>query len=110
MTHTVLEDQVHLRRLSRHTCLSQEDQEDTCRRRSLITDTDLQEAREDTSSSVKELKKQGIKVLALVNSVFAEEIAEDFARKIYGENYIRLQDLAQLAQKVGDLLELEIGR
>ena len=69
-----------------------------------------QEAREDTANSVKELKKQGIKVLALVNSVFAEEIAEDFAKKIYGENYIRLQDLAQLAQKVGNLLELEIGR
>ncbi|WP_185753658.1 hypothetical protein [Selenomonas sp. AB3002] len=67
-----------------------------------------QEAMEDTANSVKELRKQGIKVLALVNSVFAEEIAEDFARKIYGENYIRLQDLSQLAQKVGDLLAAEI--
>ena len=69
---------------------------------------ELKKAAKEEKRELKELKKQGIKVLALVNSVFAEEIAEDFARKIYGENYIRLQDLSQLAQKVGDLLAAEI--
>ena len=69
-----------------------------------------QAAQEDTAEAVKNLRKAGVKVLALVNSVFAEEMAEDYARKIYGEDYIRLQDLSHLAQKVGDLLSAEIER
>ena len=69
-----------------------------------------QAAQEDTAEAVKNLRKAGVKVLALVNSVFAEEMAEDYARKIYGEDYIRLQDLRHLAQKVGDLLSAEIER
>ena len=64
----------------------------------------------DTAEAVKALKKQGIQVLALVNSVLAEALAEDFAKGIYGEDYVRVQDLSQLAQKIGDWLEREIGR
>lgn len=64
----------------------------------------------DTAEAVKALKKQGIQVLALVNSVLAEALAEDFAKGIYGENYVRVQDLSRLAQKIGDWLEREIGR
>ena len=32
---------------------------------------------------MKELRKQGFKVLALVNSVLAADLAEDFARRIW---------------------------
>ncbi len=49
-------------------------------------------------------------MLALVNSVLAEALAEDFAKGIYGEDYVRVQDLSRLAQKIGDWLEREIGR
>ena len=68
------------------------------------------EALADTAASVRELKKQGIKVVALVNSVFAEELAEDWAREIYGEDYLRLQDLSHLAKKVGNMLAMELSR
>lgn len=66
------------------------------------------EAMADTAASVRDLRKQGVKVMALVNSVFAEELAEDWAKEIYREDYIRLQDLQALAEKVGDMLAREI--
>ena len=64
--------------------------------------------RQDAAQSVKELRQQGFRVIALVNSVIAEELVTIAARKIYGESYICLQDLSSLAQRVGDLLEKEI--
>ena len=64
--------------------------------------------RQDAAQSVKELRRQGFRVIALVNSVIAEELVTIAARKIYGESYICLQDLSSLAQRVGDLLEKEI--
>ena len=67
-------------------------------------------AAEDTAEAVKELKKQGFKVLALVNSVLAADLAEDFAKKIYGDSYLRLQELDRLAATVGELLAGEIAR
>ena len=69
-----------------------------------------EEAAEDTAEAVKELKKQGFKVLALVNSVLAADLAEDFARRIYGGSYLRLQELDRLAATVGGLLAGEIAR
>ena len=67
-------------------------------------------AAEDTAEAVKELRKQGFKVLALVNSVLAADLAEDFARRIYGGSYLRLQELDRLAATVGGLLADEIAR
>ena len=69
-----------------------------------------EDAAEDTAEAVKELKKQGFKVLALVNSVLATDLAEDFARRIYGDSCLRLQELDRLAATVGGLLAREIAR
>lgn len=63
---------------------------------------------EDTAQGIKAIKQQGFQVMALVNSVIAEELTTPVARKIYGESYICLRDLSSLAQQVGDLLEKEI--
>ena len=67
-------------------------------------------AAEDTAEAVKELRKQGFKVLALVNSVLAADLAEDFAQRIYGDSCLRLQELDRLAATVGGLLADEIAR
>lgn len=64
----------------------------------------------DTAQGVKELKKKGFQVMALVNSVIDEKLAADAASKIYGEGYICLQELSSLAQKVGNLLEQELTK
>lgn len=62
----------------------------------------------DAAQGVKELKRQGFQVMALVNSVMDAKLVTDAASRIYGEDYICLQDLSSLAQKVGDLVEKEI--
>ena len=69
-----------------------------------------EDAARDTAEAVKELRKQGFKVLALVNSVLAADLAEDFAKRIYGGSYLRLQELDRLAATVGSLLAEEIAR
>ena len=62
----------------------------------------------DTKEAVKELRQQGIQIMALVNSVVATELVTKAAQHIYGEDYIILQSLSNMAQKVGDVLEQAI--
>ncbi|WP_073088268.1 hypothetical protein [Selenomonas ruminantium] len=64
----------------------------------------------DAAQGVKLLKEQGFHVLALVNSAACAALAAETAHKIYGENFVQLQDLSQMANKVGDLLETEMQR
>lgn len=69
----------------------------------------LQEAAvKDTAEAVRELRRQGIKVVGIVNSVFSEGIVENYAKQIYGSNYARIAKIRQIADVVGELLEKEI--
>jgi hypothetical protein len=46
--------------------------------------------------------------MALVNSVLSPALVTEAAGKIYGAGYIHLQNLSNMASKVGDMLEKEI--
>ena len=46
--------------------------------------------------------------MALINSVVATALVTKAAQHIYGEDYIILQSLSNMAQKVGDVLEQAI--
>ena len=64
---------------------------------------------EDAAQAVKSLQAQGFHVLAIVNSVVSAALVAEPASKIYGEHFVQLQDLSQMAQKIGALLEKELG-
>ena len=63
---------------------------------------------DDTRDAVKELRQQGIQVAALINSVLATPLVTATAQRIYGADYVILQSLSDMAQKVGDMLEKKI--
>ena len=63
---------------------------------------------DDTRDAVKELRQQGIQVAALINSVLATPLVTAPAQRIYGADYVILQSLSDMAQKVGDMLEKKI--
>ena len=63
---------------------------------------------EDAHAAVKALGQQGIQVLALINSVLEAGLVAEAAQSIYGDDYVFLNDLRDLAQKVGERLERAI--
>ncbi len=63
---------------------------------------------EDTAKAVRELRRQGIRVTAVVNSVFSDGMVEDYARRIYGQSCSRIAEISRMADVVGRLLEKEI--
>ena len=65
---------------------------------------------EDTALAVRELRKQGIHVIGIVNSIFSDGIVTPFAKKIYGDDYIRITHISMLAQAVGELLQRQIQK
>lgn len=60
---------------------------------------------EDTAKAVRELRQQGIQVVGILNSLFSSDIVEDYAKRIYGTRYVRLENTSRLADAVGGLLE-----
>ena len=64
---------------------------------------------EDTAMEVRQLKKQGIKVMAVFYGLDSDL---EGARKIYGSSFVRIREMGQLADTVGNLLtsQLRSGR
>ena len=64
---------------------------------------------EDTAMEVRQLKKQGIKVMAVFYGLDSDL---EGARKIYGSSFVRIRGMGQLADTVGNLLtsQLRSGR
>lgn len=65
---------------------------------------------EDTSKAVKDLRCHGVKLVALVNSVWAGQEAEISARAIYGKQAVAIRSLDRLAESVARLVEQQISR
>ena len=64
---------------------------------------------EDAAMEVRQLKKQGIRVMAVFYGLDSDL---EGARKIYGSGFVRIKEMGQLADTVGNLLtsQLRSGR
>ncbi len=62
---------------------------------------------EDTASEVRLLKKNGVQVMAVLNG---EDGSPEAARKIYGEDFVRIENIRHLSDGVGMLLQKQIER
>lgn len=64
---------------------------------------------EDAAMEVRQLKKQGIKVMAVFYGLDSDL---EGARKIYGSSFVRIREMGQLADTVGNMLtsQLRSGR
>lgn len=60
---------------------------------------------EDTAAQVRALEKQGIHVMAILNGAYSDTEA---ARRIYGRNFVRIEEPGQLAAAAGRLLQKKI--
>lgn len=66
-------------------------------------------AREDTAAAVKSLRRHGVKLVALVNSVLMGQGAEIAAREIYGKQAVAISSIECLAETVAGLVEQQIS-
>lgn len=64
---------------------------------------------EDTAKAVRELRRQGIQVVGILNSPFSSDIMENYAKRIYGTRCVRIESSSRLADAVGGLLEEAIA-
>ena len=62
---------------------------------------------EDTAAEVRLLKKNGVQVMAILNG---EDGSPEAARKIYGEDFVRIENIRHLSDGVGMLLQKQIER
>ena len=60
---------------------------------------------EDTALEVHRLKQEGIKVMAILNGSDADTLA---ATRIYQRDYVRIEQLEQLSQAAGTLIQKQI--
>lgn len=61
----------------------------------------------DTSSEVRALKKSGVQVMVVLNG---EDGSSEAARRIYGDDFVRIENLRRLSDAVGTLLQKKIER
>lgn len=61
----------------------------------------------DTSSEVRALKKSGVQVMAVLNG---EDGSSEAARRIYGDDFVRIENIRRLSDAVGTLLQKKIER
>ena len=62
---------------------------------------------EDTAEEVRKLRKSGIHVMAILNG---EDGSPEAARKIYGEDFVRIKNIGHLSNAVGTLLQKQIEK
>ena len=61
----------------------------------------------DTAASVAALRREGIRVIGLINGEVARGLQA--AHKIYGQDFARISDLDKMAEGVGSLLQKQIA-
>ena len=61
----------------------------------------------DTLSEVRALKKSGVQVMAVLNR---EDGSSEAARRIYGDDFVRIENIRRLSDAVGTLLQKKIER
>lgn len=62
---------------------------------------------EDTAAEVRTLRKSGIQVMAILNG---EDGSTEAARKIYGDDFVRIENIRHLSDAVGNLLLRKIEK
>lgn len=62
---------------------------------------------EDTAAEVRALRRTGIRVMAILNG---EDGSPPAARRIYGEDFVRIKNLSRLSDAVGTLLSRQIEK
>lgn len=62
---------------------------------------------EDTAAEVRTLRKSGIQVMAILNG---EDGSTEAARKIYGDDFVRIENIRHLSDAVGTLLLKKIEK
>lgn len=62
---------------------------------------------EDTAAEVRRLRKNGIRVMAVLSG---EDGDTEAARKIYGSDFVRIENISRLSDAVGALLQKHIER
>lgn len=62
---------------------------------------------EDASSEVRALKKSGVQVMAVLNG---EDGSSEAVRRIYGDDFVRIENIRRLSDAVGTLLQKKIER
>ncbi len=62
---------------------------------------------EDTAEEVRQLRKDGVRVMAVLNG---EDGATEAARKIYGEDFTRIERIENLSDAVGLLIQRQIEK
>ncbi len=63
----------------------------------------------DTAEAAKQLRRQGIKLIALVNRVVPENDTGAIVREIYGRQAVSIKSINQLADAIGRLMEQQIA-
>lgn len=62
---------------------------------------------QDTAQEVQKLRRENIQVMAILNGA---DGGTEAARQIYGEDYVRIENLNQLSQAAGQLIQKQIER
>ena len=63
----------------------------------------------DTAEAAKQLRRQGIKLIALVNRVLPENDTGAIVREIYGRQAVSIKSINQLADAIGRLMEQQLA-
>ena len=64
----------------------------------------------DAAAGARALRKAGVHLIGLVESVFPGEETDGAAREIFGPHFVRVRAVEELAKKAGEILEREIAR
>ena len=64
---------------------------------------------EDAAASARALRKGGVQLIGLVESVFPGGETDDAAQMIFGRSFVRVRAVEELAKKAGAVLERELA-
>ena len=64
----------------------------------------------DAAAGCRALRRAGVRIVGLVNSVFPEEATQEAAREIFGTAFLCLRSPQDLALRAGAVIERELRR
>ena len=62
----------------------------------------------DAADGARALRKAGVRLVGLVNSVFPEETTEASARRMFGTSFLQVRSPQDLARRAGSIIEREL--
>ena len=64
----------------------------------------------DAAAGCRALRRAGVRIVGLVNSVFPEEATQEAAREIFGTAFLCLRSPQDIARRAGAVIERELRR